>query len=69
MEPYDSGPLEDDEIARAGDDLFAFLDSEERLEALLLEGLNSGAPVEVTAEYWERKRVDLVARHRKRDGG
>ena len=49
--------------------MFAFLDSEERLEALLLEGLNSGAPVEVTAEYWERKRVDLVARHRKRDGG
>lgn len=27
--PLDSGPLEDDEAARAGDELFALLDSEE----------------------------------------
>src|SRR5438105_273791 len=26
------------------------------VDALLLEGLNSGEPVEVTPEYWEQKR-------------
>ena len=35
---------------------------EERIDALLLEGLNSGAPIEVTKEYWEQKRHDLAAR-------
>lgn len=42
--------------------------SEERLEALLLAGLNSGDPVEITPEYWERKRLALVARHGKKTG-
>lgn len=31
----------------------------ERLERLLLEGLESGEPVEVTPEWWERKRALL----------
>jgi len=37
-----------------------------RLEALLLEGLNSGEPIEVTPEFWERKRVEFLERHRAR---
>ena len=36
--------------------------AEERLEALLLEGLDSGPPIEITPEFWERKRRELVAR-------
>jgi len=36
--------------------------AEERLEKLLIEGLDSGEPIEVTPEYWERKRRKLVAR-------
>lgn len=37
--------------------------AEDRLEALLLEGLNSGEPVEITPELWERKRLALLERH------
>lgn len=37
----------------------------ERIEALLLEGVNSGEPVEATPAYWKNKREALVARHRK----
>lgn len=36
--------------------------AQERLEALLLEGLDSGEPIEVTDEYVKRKRAELVAR-------
>jgi antitoxin ParD1/3/4 len=36
--------------------------AEEKLEKLLIEGLDSGEPVEITPEYWERKRRELVAR-------
>ena len=36
--------------------------AEERLESLLLEGLDSGPPIEITPEFWERKRRELVAR-------
>jgi antitoxin ParD1/3/4 len=36
--------------------------SEARLEALLLQGLNSGPPVEITPEYWERKQQDFMTR-------
>ena len=36
--------------------------AERRLEELLLEGLGSGEPIEVTPEFWEQKRRDLVAR-------
>jgi antitoxin ParD1/3/4 len=37
--------------------------AEEKLEALMLEGLDSGEPMEVTKEYWEKKWADAVARH------
>jgi len=40
--------------------------AEERLEALLLEGLNSGEPVEATPQFWEQKRRQLVEARRKR---
>lgn len=40
--------------------------AEEKLEALLLEGLNSGDPIEITPEYWERKRTLLIERHNKK---
>lgn len=42
--------------------------TEDRLEALLLDGLNSGAPIEITPEYWETKRRQLVDRHAKKTG-
>ena len=34
-----------------------------KLEAMLLEGLNSGEPIEITPEYWENKRRQLIERH------
>jgi antitoxin ParD1/3/4 len=37
--------------------------AEQRLEALLLEGIESGVPVEVGPEFWERKRQALIERH------
>lgn len=43
--------------------------SEERLEALLLEGLASldaGKGIEITPEFWEKKRQDLIRRHNER---
>ena len=43
--------------------------AEEKLEALLLEGLNSGEPIEITPEYWERKRTRLIERHNKKKTG
>lgn len=36
----------------------------ERVELALLEGLNSGPPVETTAGFWERKRSALRERHK-----
>jgi antitoxin ParD1/3/4 len=36
---------------------------EEKLEAFLLEGLDSGKPIEITPEYWENKRKQLIERH------
>lgn len=33
------------------------------LEAMLMEGLNSGDPTEATPEYWKSKREQLIARH------
>lgn len=41
--------------------------AQEKLEALLLEGLDSGPGIEATPEYWERKRAELLERHRKAD--
>lgn len=40
-----------------------------KLEAMLLEGLDSGEPIEVTDEWWENKRSELVERFRKKNGG
>ena len=43
--------------------------SEERLEALLLEALDSlagGKGIEITPEFWEKKRQDLIRRHNER---
>ncbi len=36
---------------------------QDRLEELLLEGVNSGDPVEVDKDYWQRKKVELIRRH------
>ena len=36
--------------------------AQERLEALLLQGLESGEPIDVTDEYVQRKRTELIAR-------
>ena len=37
--------------------------AEERLEALLLEALDSGKPIKVTPEYWENKKASLMAKY------
>jgi len=37
--------------------------AEKRLEALLLEGVESGAQIEITPDYIERKRQSLIERH------
>lgn len=42
--------------------------AQEKLEALLLEGLNSGAPIDITPEHWERKRAQFIERHNKKTG-
>ena len=36
--------------------------SEDRIDALLLEGLDSGEPILVTQEYWEEKKRRLTER-------
>jgi antitoxin ParD1/3/4 len=36
--------------------------NEERIDALLLEGLESGEPIPVTKEYWEAKKRSLTER-------
>ena len=33
-----------------------------RVEALLLEGLDSGEPIEATDDWWEQKRTQLMQR-------
>jgi antitoxin ParD1/3/4 len=37
-------------------------EAKEKLAALLLEGINSGPGIEVTEEYWTRKRAELQAK-------
>ena len=39
--------------------------AEEELEALALEGLNSGESIEADERYWEAKRRRLMERHQK----
>ena len=36
--------------------------AEERIDALLLDGLNSGESIPVDAEYWEEKKRKLMER-------
>lgn len=36
--------------------------AQERLDLLLLEGLESGKPIDVTEEYTQQKRADLIKR-------
>ncbi len=38
-------------------------EADERIEKLLLEALDSGEPIEVTANYWEKKRAELLAKY------
>jgi antitoxin ParD1/3/4 len=38
----------------------------EKIEALLLEGIASGEPIEVNDAYWEKRRSALIASQRKR---
>ena len=33
---------------------------QERIEILLLEGIDSGKPIEVTNEWWSEKRLQLI---------
>jgi antitoxin ParD1/3/4 len=42
--------------------------AEERLETLLLEGLDSGEPVEVTPQYWEDMKQRVAAKLKKTRG-
>lgn len=42
--------------------------AQEKLEAMLLQGLDSGDPIEVTPEFWEQKRKQLLERHRSKAG-
>jgi antitoxin ParD1/3/4 len=37
-----------------------------RLETLLLEGLDSGEPIEINDDWWEQKRTQLLERLRKK---
>ena len=42
--------------------------AEEKLESLLLEGLSSGGSIQITPEFWEQKRQQLIKRHNKTAG-
>jgi antitoxin ParD1/3/4 len=37
--------------------------AQEELERKLVLGLDSGEPIDITPEYWERKRRELIERH------
>ena len=39
-----------------------------KLEAMLLEGFDSGELIEVTDEWWENKRTEIVERSRYENG-
>ena len=40
--------------------------AEKRVEALLPEGLQSGEPVEISDQWWNQKKADLVRRLRRK---
>lgn len=39
-----------------------------KFEVMLLEGLDSGEPIEVTDEWWKNKRTEVVERLSKNNG-
>jgi antitoxin ParD1/3/4 len=39
------------------------LSQQKRVESLLLEGLESGEPIEATDDWWEQKRIQLERIH------
>jgi antitoxin ParD1/3/4 len=43
------------------------LDQQERIESLLIEGLESGEPIEATDDWWKQKRIQLVERFQQSD--
>jgi antitoxin ParD1/3/4 len=43
--------------------------AEERLEALLLEGLDSGEPIEANAAWWKKKKEELLESRRTKGNG
>ena len=43
--------------------------AQEKLEVLLLEGVHSGQPIEITPDYWERKRRQLIGRFNRKKAG
>jgi len=36
---------------------------EEQIEQMLIEALDSGEPIEVTPDYWQNKRAELLAKY------
>jgi len=34
--------------------------TQEKLETMLVDGLDSGAPIPITEEWWQQKRAELV---------
>ncbi|BAZ40739.1 putative addiction module antidote protein, CopG/Arc/MetJ family [Calothrix sp. NIES-4101] len=40
---------------------------EKKLEAMLLEGLDSGESIEVTDEWWEQKRSQIMQRFQRKN--
>ena len=42
--------------------------AEQELEALALEGLSSGQPIEAGPQYWQEKHRRLDERHKRTDG-
>lgn len=53
--PYDSP----EEVLH---DALDALDEQQRLEEILLEAISSGDPIEITPDYWEVKRQELLER-------
>ena len=43
--------------------------AEEKLEALLLEGLDSSEPIEANAAWWKKKKEELLESHRTKGNG
>ncbi len=42
-------------------------EEQKRLQTLLIEGLDSGEPIEISEEWWENKRAGLIQRLRQKE--